>query len=51
MSAVVWRTEPIMASGNKQTDIALHADIEIPDRIFKMRVFRKAARSSRYCRI
>jgi hypothetical protein len=36
VGSVVWRTEPIKASGNQQADIAVRADIEIPDRKFKM---------------
>jgi hypothetical protein len=33
---VIWRTEPIKASGNQKPDIAVRADLEIPDRKFKM---------------
>ena len=33
---VVWRTEQIKASGTQKADIAVRADIEIPDRKFKM---------------
>jgi hypothetical protein len=33
---VIWRTEPIKASGPQKADIAVRADIEIPDRKFKM---------------
>jgi len=36
VGSVVWRTEPIKASGNQQPDIAVRADIDIPDRKFKM---------------
>ncbi len=36
VGTVVWRTEPIKASGNNKADIAVRADIEIPDRKFKM---------------
>ena len=36
VGSVVWRTEPIKASGNQKADIAVRADIEIPDRKFKM---------------
>ena len=36
VGSVVWRTEPIKASGNNKADIAVRADIEIPDRKFKM---------------
>ena len=33
---MIWRTEPIKPSGNQKADIAVRADIEIPDRKFKM---------------
>ncbi|HLZ05981.1 MAG TPA: hypothetical protein VKR55_28010 [Bradyrhizobium sp.] len=36
VGSVVWRTEPIKASGNEKADIAVRADIDIPDRKFKM---------------
>jgi predicted aspartyl protease len=36
VGSVVWRTEPIKATGNQKADIAVRADIEIPDRKFKM---------------
>jgi hypothetical protein len=36
VGSVVWRTEPIKATGNQKPDIAVRADIEIPDRKFKM---------------
>jgi len=36
VGSVVWRTEPIKASGNQKADIAVRADIDIPDRKFKM---------------
>jgi hypothetical protein len=36
IGTVVWRTEQIKASGNQKADIAVRADIEIPDRKFKM---------------
>jgi hypothetical protein len=36
VGSVVWRTEQVKASGNQQADIAVRADIEIPDRKFKM---------------
>jgi hypothetical protein len=36
VGSVVWRTEPIKASGNQKPDIAVRADIDIPDRKFKM---------------
>jgi ATP-dependent protease ClpP protease subunit len=34
--SVVWRTERVKASGGQQSDIAVRADIEVPDRKFKM---------------
>ncbi|MEH2529346.1 hypothetical protein V1277_004277 [Bradyrhizobium sp. AZCC 1588] len=36
VGSVIWRTEPIKASGNQKPDVAVRADIEIPDRKFKM---------------
>ena len=36
VGSVIWRTEPIEASGTQKPDIAVRADIEIPDRKFKM---------------
>jgi uncharacterized caspase-like protein len=36
VGSVVWRTEPIKATGNQKADIAVRADIEIPDRKFRM---------------
>jgi hypothetical protein len=36
VGSVIWRTELIKASGNQKPDIAVRADIEIPDRKFKM---------------
>ena len=36
VGTVVWRTEQIKASGNQKADIAVRADIEIPERKFKM---------------
>ncbi|HET7887758.1 MAG TPA: hypothetical protein VFL62_16155 [Bradyrhizobium sp.] len=36
VGSVVWRTEPIKASGSQKADVAVRADIEIPDRKFKM---------------
>ena len=32
VGSVIWRTEPIKFSGNQKPDIAVRADIEIPDR-------------------
>jgi hypothetical protein len=47
VGSVVWRTEPIKASGNQQNDIAVRADIEVPDRKFKMTLsFRRNTDSS-----
>jgi hypothetical protein len=36
IGTVVWRTEQVKASGVQKADIAVRADIEIPDRKFKM---------------
>jgi hypothetical protein len=36
VGTVVWRTEPIKATAGQKPDIAVRADIEIPDRKFKM---------------
>jgi hypothetical protein len=47
VGSVVWRTEPIKATGNAKADIAVRADIEIPDRKFKMTMsFRRNTDSS-----
>ena len=47
VGSVIWRTEPIKASGNQKPDIAVRADIEIPDRKFKMTMsFRRNTNSS-----
>ena len=47
VGSVIWRTEPIKASGNQKTDVAVRADIEIPDRKFKMTMsFRRNTDSS-----
>jgi len=47
VGSVVWRTEPVKATGNQKPDIAVRADIEIPDRKFKMTVsFRRNTDSS-----
>src|SRR6266478_5394406 len=47
VGSVVWRTEPIKASGNQKPDVAVRADIEIPDRKFKMTMsFRRNTDSS-----
>jgi hypothetical protein len=36
LGTVVWRTEPIKAAAGQPADIAVRADIDIPDRKFKM---------------
>jgi hypothetical protein len=36
VGSVVWRTEQVKASGAQKGDIAVRADIDIPDRKFKM---------------
>jgi hypothetical protein len=36
VGSVVWRTEPIKAAAGQPADVAVRADIEIPDRKFKM---------------
>ena len=36
IGSVIWRTEQIKASGGQKPDIAVRADIDIPDRKFKM---------------
>jgi hypothetical protein len=36
VGSVVWRTEQVKASAGQKADIAVRADIEIPDRKFKM---------------
>jgi hypothetical protein len=36
VGTVKWRTEPVKAAAGKPADIAVRADIEIPDRKFKM---------------
>ncbi len=36
VGTVVWRTEPVKAAAGQPADIAVRADIEIPDRKFKM---------------
>jgi hypothetical protein len=36
VGTVVWRTEPVKASAGQKADVAVRADIEIPDRKFKM---------------
>jgi hypothetical protein len=47
VGSVIWRTEPIKASGNQKPDVAVRAEIEIPDRKFKMTMsFRRNTDSS-----
>ncbi|HXI05640.1 MAG TPA: hypothetical protein VNJ49_04785, partial [Bradyrhizobium sp.] len=47
VGSVIWRTEPIKATGNQKADIAVRADIDIPDRKFKMTMsFRRNTDSS-----
>ncbi|MCK1358135.1 hypothetical protein [Bradyrhizobium sp. 199] len=47
VGSVVWRLEPIKASGAQKADVAVRADIEIPDRKFKMTMsFRRNTDSS-----
>src|SRR6267142_1663947 len=36
VGSVIWRTEQIKAAGGQNADIAVRADIEIPDRKFKV---------------
>jgi hypothetical protein len=36
VGSVIWRTEQTKASGAQKADVAVRADIEIPDRKFKM---------------
>ncbi len=47
VGSVIWRTEPIKGSGAQKPDVAVRADIEIPDRKFKMTMsFRRNTDSS-----
>jgi hypothetical protein len=47
VGSVIWRTEPVKASGNQKPDVAVRADIDIPDRKFKMTMsFRRNTDSS-----
>jgi hypothetical protein len=47
VGSVIWRTEQIKGSGNQSADLAVRADIEIPDRKFKMTMsFRRNTDSS-----
>jgi len=36
VGSVIWRTEPVKAAAGQPADIAVRADIDIPDRKFKM---------------
>jgi hypothetical protein len=36
VGSVIWRTEPVKPAAGQQPDLAVRADIEIPDRKFKM---------------
>src|SRR5229473_1815094 len=36
VGSVIWRTEPVKPGAGQQPDLAVRADIEIPDRKFKM---------------
>jgi Caspase domain len=38
MGTVVWSTEPVKATASEPADVAVHADIDIPDRKFKMTI-------------
>src|SRR5216683_6497130 len=38
VGSVIWRTEQIKAAAGQKADIAVRADIEIPDRKFKMTI-------------
>jgi hypothetical protein len=47
VGSVIWRTEPVKASGNQKPDVAVRADVDIPDRKFKMTMsFRRNTDSS-----
>ncbi len=47
VGSVVWRTEPVKAAGGQPGDIAVRADIDVPDRKFKMTMsFRRNTDSS-----
>src|SRR5437762_6918803 len=47
VGSVIWRTEPVKAAGNQKADVAVRADIDIPDRKFKMTMsFRRNTDSS-----
>jgi hypothetical protein len=38
VGTVIWRTEPVKATADQKPEIAVRADIEIPDRKFKMTI-------------
>jgi hypothetical protein len=38
VGSVIWRSEPVKASGSQKADIAVRGDIDIPDRKFKMTI-------------
>jgi len=38
VGSVIWRTEQIKASAGQKADIAVRADVDIPDRKFKMTI-------------
>jgi hypothetical protein len=47
VGSVIWRTEPVKATGSQKADLAVRADIDIPDRKFKMTIsFRRNTDSS-----
>jgi hypothetical protein len=47
VGSVIWRTEPVKAAAGQKADIAVRADIDIPDRKFKMTMsFRRNTDSS-----
>ena len=47
VGSVIWRTEQVKAAAGQKSDIAVRADIEIPDRKFKMTMsFRRNTDSS-----
>jgi len=47
VGSVIWRTEQIKASAGQKADIAVRADVDIPDRKFKMTMsFRRNTDSS-----
>jgi hypothetical protein len=47
VGSVVWRTEPVKSANGQPTDIAVRADIDVPDRKFKMTMsFRRNTDSS-----